>query len=117
MREDIYKPQFVCIGSEDDYKVKFLKVSSDVLAEINSSGSIHYIIVLDTYRIDSYFKNPIQMISYAKRTIWAKGRGAYSEGRAKIFVIDENTRKEVQIATVEKIVTRRYAPVERRRKK
>jgi hypothetical protein len=113
LKEDIYKTEFVCTGSKNEYTVKFYNTNSNILAETNQSGSIHYIIMLDNCRIDTYFSNPSQMITYAKKAIYAKGRGKFSEGKARVLVVDERTKKEVLAAIVEKLTTRYFEPVNR----
>lgn len=114
--KNIYKPQIICINSDENYQVKLYNTNTTEYIPEESNGKLHYILICDTYRIDYYAAAPWQAINYAKRRIEVKGRGT-AKGRITIKLKDIKTNKEFLGATVEKIISRRYIPYNSPRKR
>ena len=114
--ENIYKPQMICVGSDTRFNVQICHYPFGSRVPKEENGKIHYILICQDCRIDYFAAAPCDVINYAKHRIEVKGRGT-AYGKIRIMVIDEKTEEEYLGMIVEKVVHRKYIPLEASRKK
>lgn len=114
--ENIYKPDIICIGSEEKYDVRLYNTRTKQFIPEGNEKYLHYILICDNCRIDYYGDTPWSAINFAKRHIETKGRGT-AKGKVIIKLKDTITQKEFLAATVEKTIKRQYINCEPKRKR
>lgn len=114
--ENIYKPRMICVGSDTRFNVQICYYNIGSHSPKEENGKIHYILVCPDCRIDYFAAAPWDAINYAKNRIEVKGRGT-AYGKIRIMVIDEKTEEEYLGMIIEKVVHRKYIPLEAPRKK
>lgn len=98
--------KFVCVGKDESYRVKWGRINGKPKMEFNQ---ICFTILTPIERIDCHFASPIQAVEFAKRKIYAKGRGANASGSVKVIWYDtEDNNSEQLLATIEKNIHRRF---------
>lgn len=120
MRENIDKTFFVCVDKDENYNIQLFPKHINIpnAKPEEEFGKLKFNIILDHHRTEFLSQRPpFDVINYAKRLIEVKGRGKCSKGKARIVWLNLNDNKEYCCAIVEKIITRKYVPIESKRKK
>lgn len=108
---EVTKMKFVYTGEKSTYITKWHNTNVD--AERNSSGLIHWIIKKGGERVDVYSNDINYIVEYAKRSVYARGAGANVEGNVRVYIRDAVAAQEILALTVKKWVHRYYEPVDR----